>query len=65
MNNLPATKIEELKGGVKGEILLPGGDAYESARKIWNGMIDKRPAVIVRCATRVGRRLRGELREGQ
>ncbi|MGH7875131.1 MAG: FAD-binding oxidoreductase, partial [Candidatus Binatia bacterium] len=51
MNNLPATKIEELKGGVKGEILVPGGDAYESARKIWNGMIDKRPAVIVRCAS--------------
>jgi FAD/FMN-containing dehydrogenase len=51
MTNLQATKIEELKGGFTGEILLPGGDAYESARKIWNAMIDKRPAVIVRCAT--------------
>jgi FAD/FMN-containing dehydrogenase len=51
MANLQPTKIEELKNSVRGEILLPSGDAYESARKIWNGMIDKRPALIVRCAT--------------
>lgn len=50
MTNLPDKKIEELKGGFKGEILLPGDDAYESARKIWNAMIDKHPAVIARCA---------------
>ncbi len=48
---LQATKIEELKDGFRGEILLPRDDAYESARKIWNAMIDKRPAVIARCAT--------------
>ena len=51
MTNLPATKIEELKSGFKGEILLPSDGAYESARKIWNAMIDKRPAVIARCTT--------------
>ena len=51
MTNLQARKIEELKGGFKGEILLPSDGAYESARKIWNAMIDKRPAVIARCAT--------------
>ena len=50
-DELQATKIEELKNGFKGEILLPGDDAYESARKIWNAMIDKRPALIARCAT--------------
>jgi FAD/FMN-containing dehydrogenase len=43
--------IDELKGGFEGDILLPGGEAYESARRIWNAMIDKRPAVIARCAT--------------
>jgi hypothetical protein len=37
-----------LKRGFKGEILLPSDSAYENARKIWNGMIDKRPAVIAR-----------------
>jgi FAD/FMN-containing dehydrogenase len=46
---LPSEKIEELKGGFNGEILLPGYAPYESARKIWNAMIDKRPAVIARC----------------
>ena len=51
MTNLKATKIEELKDNFRGEVLLPSGDAYESARKIWNAMIDKRPALIVRCAT--------------
>jgi hypothetical protein len=33
-----------------GELLRPGGRAYEAARKVWNGMVDKRPALIVRCA---------------
>lgn len=51
MTNLQARKIEELKGGFKGELLLPSDGAYESTRKIWNAMIDKRPAVIARCAT--------------
>jgi FAD/FMN-containing dehydrogenase len=51
MPNVQATQIEELKDGFGGEVLLPGNDAYESARRIWNAMIDKRPALIVRCAT--------------
>jgi FAD/FMN-containing dehydrogenase len=51
MTNLQATTIEELKGGFQGEILRPSDGAYDSARKIWNAMIDKRPAVIARCAT--------------
>jgi FAD/FMN-containing dehydrogenase len=51
MTNLQASMIEKLKGGFEGEILLPSDGAYESARKIWNAMIDKHPAVIARCAT--------------
>lgn len=51
MTTLPAGKIEELKRGFVGEIIVPGDGAYESARKIWNAMIDRRPAVIARCAT--------------
>ena len=50
MTNLQPGKIEELKGAFKGEILLPNDGAYDSARQIWNAMIDKRPAVIARCA---------------
>jgi FAD/FMN-containing dehydrogenase len=51
MTKLQARKFEQLKSGFKGEILLPSDGAYESARKIWNAMIDKRPAVIARCAS--------------
>lgn len=47
-----AAKSEKLKNSFVGETLLPGSEAYESARKIWNGMIDKRPALIARCAIR-------------
>jgi FAD/FMN-containing dehydrogenase len=50
MPSVPGKKIEELKSGFKGEILQPSDGGYESARKIWNGMIDKRPAIIARCA---------------
>ncbi len=48
---LQATKIDELKGNFRGEVLLPGEDAYEGARKIWNAMLDKHPALIARCTT--------------
>ncbi len=51
MADLQGGKIEELKRGFKGEVLLPGDSEYESARHIWNAMIDKHPAVIARCAS--------------
>jgi FAD/FMN-containing dehydrogenase len=51
MADLQGGKIEELKRGFQGEVLLPGESEYENARKIWNAMIDKRPAVIARCAS--------------
>jgi FAD/FMN-containing dehydrogenase len=35
--------------GIKGAVLTPEDAAYEEARKVYNGMIDKRPAVIARC----------------
>ncbi len=51
MTKAQVLKIVELKTGLSGEVLLPSDEAYESARKIWNAMIDKRPAAIVRCST--------------
>jgi FAD/FMN-containing dehydrogenase len=43
-------KIEHLKEIVKGQIVLPDDPNYNEVRKIWNAMIDRRPAVIVQCA---------------
>jgi FAD/FMN-containing dehydrogenase len=51
MTRVQTGKIEELKRGFQGEVILPGDGAYDDARKIWNAMADKRPAVIARCAT--------------
>jgi FAD/FMN-containing dehydrogenase len=42
--------IASLKSQVRGDVIPPGDERYEGARKVYNGMIDKRPAVIVRCA---------------
>ena len=40
---------KEHKSRLRGELLCPGDDSYEEARIIHNGMINKRPALIVRC----------------
>jgi FAD/FMN-containing dehydrogenase len=42
--------VGELAKRLSGRLLLYGDDGYDDARTIWNRMIDKRPAVIVRCA---------------
>lgn len=44
------SEIARLSRGFKGQLLLPHDADYESARRIWNGMIDRWPAVIARCA---------------
>jgi FAD/FMN-containing dehydrogenase len=45
---MAAIQIEQLRSAVRGPIIQPGDGTYESARKVYNGMIDKRPALIVR-----------------
>jgi hypothetical protein len=41
--------IASLRSRVRGSVLLPEDSAYDSARTIWNGIINRRPAIIVRC----------------
>ena len=42
--------VEDFRGSLHGESLLPDDAGYDSARRIWNAMIDKRPAIIARCS---------------
>lgn len=42
--------IAALGDALHGELLRPGGDGYDRTRKVWNGLVDKRPALIARCA---------------
>ncbi|RUW77390.1 MULTISPECIES: FAD-binding oxidoreductase [unclassified Mesorhizobium] len=44
------TAIEQFRQGLRGELVLPKDAAYDKARRVWNGTIDKRPAAIVFCA---------------
>lgn len=43
--------IDEFKTQFPGAALLPGDAGYDQARQIWNAMIDRRPALVVRCSS--------------
>ena len=49
VTEIPEHLVEPFRASLRGELLLPGDDSYETARKVWNGMVDKRPALIARC----------------
>jgi FAD/FMN-containing dehydrogenase len=42
--------LKELQAALAGRLLLPTSEGYDSARKVWNGMIDHKPALIVQVA---------------
>src|SRR5258708_10952826 len=42
--------LQVLKAQLHGELICPNDCRYDAARKVWNGMIDKYPALIVCCA---------------
>ena len=42
--------VKELKNSLRGPLLSASEGSYDEARKVWNGMIDRRPALIARCA---------------
>ena len=46
---MPDQTIEHLRSRFRGELIQPNDAGYESARKVYNGMIDKRPRLIARC----------------
>jgi hypothetical protein len=42
--------VTSLRAELRGELILPADASYDEARKLYNAMIDKRPALITRCA---------------
>jgi FAD/FMN-containing dehydrogenase len=43
--------FERLRKQISGGLLYPGASGYDAARRLWNGMIDRRPAAIARCVS--------------
>ena len=42
--------VDDLAGALRGAVIRAGDPAYDAARALWNGMLARRPAMIVRCA---------------
>src|SRR5213082_1435569 len=49
-SDLGEATVQDLRGALRGSLVLPDDVAYDEARSVWNGMIDRRPALIARCA---------------
>jgi FAD binding domain-containing protein len=43
------SSFQQLRGDFQGPILFPGEHGYDEVRRVWNGMIDRRPVLIARC----------------
>ena len=44
-------EVSRLQRGLDGEIMVPSDDGYDAAHAVWNAMVDRRPALVVRCAS--------------
>ena len=44
-----SVQADSLREKVRGEVIAPGDGAYGEARRVWNGIIDRQPALVVRC----------------
>ena len=47
--NLPGKAVADFAAGLRGDLLIQGNPAYDARRRVWNGMFDKKPALIACC----------------
>lgn len=48
--SLSSHDIDDLRAGLRGDLIAPGDGSYDTARRLWNPAFDRKPALIVRCA---------------
>ncbi len=46
---LPGSSVEAFAASLRGDVLLPGNADYETRRRVWNAMFDRKPALIAAC----------------
>jgi FAD/FMN-containing dehydrogenase len=46
---MPAPDLAQLRASLTGPVFGPDDDGYDTARRVWNGMIDRHPAAVARC----------------
>src|ERR1700694_3872082 len=49
-SSLDLAANQQLQTSLRGALLRPGDEGYDAARRVWHGMIDRKPALIARCA---------------
>jgi FAD/FMN-containing dehydrogenase len=49
-STLSSVLLQDFKAHLRGALIGPNDEGYDNARSVWNGMIDRYPALIVRCA---------------
>ena len=54
MTHTASGGIEELRGAMDGPVIAPGDPDFDDGRRVWNAGIDRRPALIARCASAGG-----------
>src|SRR3954447_17382429 len=47
---VPQAAVEQLAEAIRGDVIHPESPGYDEGRAVWNGMFDRRPAVIAKCA---------------
>ena len=50
-DNATSDVVDRLRGEISGQVITPDDAAYDEARRVWNGMIDRRPLAVIRAAS--------------